>query len=172
MPEKRPNFLFIITDQHRADHIGCYDNEIVKTPHMDNLAANGLTFDKFYVASPTCSPNRAALATGRMPSANGVTTNGYPLPLDSVTLMDLLAAGWYRTALMGKAHLQYMTDRTVRPETFAVKASGTAPPEALAQAIRRRVDGIEYQNELRSNWDHNPNRGVSLPYYGFQEGPP
>ena len=88
----KPNFLFIITDQHRADHIGCYGNKIVQTPNIDSLATRGLTFDRFYVASPTCMPNRASLATGRMPSATGVTTNGFPLPLDSVTLMDLLAA--------------------------------------------------------------------------------
>ena len=101
--QKKPNMIVFISDDQSQMDLGCYGNPDVKTPHMDNLAANGLTFDKFYVASPTCSPNRAALATGRMPSANGVTTNGYPLPLDSVTLMDLLAAGGYRTALMGKA---------------------------------------------------------------------
>jgi arylsulfatase A-like enzyme len=169
MSAKHPNFLFIITDQHRADHLGCYGNDVVKTPHMDSLAEKGLTFDKFYVASPTCTPNRATLATGRMPSATGVTTNGFPLPLDTVTLMDLLSSAGYRTALMGKAHLQYMTDRKVRPETFAVTTSGEAPPENLSQALRRRINGKEYQNELRSVWDKNPKRGVALPYYGFQE---
>ncbi len=166
---QRPNFLFIITDQHRADHIGCYGNPIVQTPNMNALAARGLTFDKFYVASPTCMPNRASLATGRMPSATGVTTNGFPLPLDSVTLMDLLVAAGYRTSLMGKSHLQYFTDKTVRSKTFAVEGDGTPPPDDLSQAFRRRIDGPEYWNELRSTWDENPERGVNLPYYGFQE---
>ena len=50
MSAKHPNFLFIITDQHRADHLGCYGNDIVKTPNMDSLAEKGLTFDKFYGA--------------------------------------------------------------------------------------------------------------------------
>ena len=169
MPGTRPNFLFIITDQHRADHVGSYGNDIVQTPHMDRLAARGLSFDKYYVASPTCMPNRASLATGRMPSATGVTTNGFPLPLDTVTMMDLLAAGGYRTALMGKSHLQYFTDKKVRPETFAVAAGGDAPPEELSQAVRRRAVGPEFDNELRSAWDADPRRGVTLPYYGFQE---
>ena len=169
MATQQPNFLFIITDQHRADHIGCYGNDIVRTPNMDGLAARGLTFDRYYAASPTCMPNRASLATGRMPSATGVTTNGYPLPLDSVTLMDLLAAAGYRTSLMGKSHLQNFTDLTVRPKTFAVEGDGVSPPEDLSQALRRRIDGPEYQNELRSAWDKNPHRGVALPYYGFQE---
>ncbi len=169
MSEKRPNFLFIITDQQRADHVGCYGNEILQTPNIDSLASRGLTFDKYYVASPTCMPNRASLATGRMPSATGVTTNGFPLPLDSVTLMDVLSAGGYQTALMGKSHLQYFTDNKVRPETFGIKSEKHLPPSELSQATRKRIDGPEYNNELRSTWDADPYRGVNLPYYGFQE---
>ena len=60
----RPNFLFIITDQHRADHLGCYGNKIVKTPSIDRLAENGTRFENFYVATPICMPNRATLMTG------------------------------------------------------------------------------------------------------------
>jgi hypothetical protein len=63
----RPNFLSIITDQHRADHLGCYGNPIVKTPNIDRLAASGTRFENFYVATPICMPNRATLMTGRMP---------------------------------------------------------------------------------------------------------
>ena len=108
MSEKRPNFLFIITDQQRADHVGCYGNEILETPNIDSLAKNGLTFDKYYVASPTCMPNRASLATGRMPSATGVTTNGFPLPLDSVTLMDVLSCLLYTSPSPRDATLSRM----------------------------------------------------------------
>ncbi len=169
MTNTQPNFLFIITDQQRADHVGCYGNDILQTPHIDGLAARGTAFDKFYVASPTCMPNRSSLATGRMPTATGVTTNGFPLPLDTVTLMDLLSADGYKTALMGKAHLQFFTDKKVREETFAVKAPGKAPPAELSQALRRRIDGDEYRNELRSAWDADPHRSVKTPYYGFDE---
>ena len=169
MANKKPNFLFIITDQQRADHVGCYGNRILKTPNIDSLTDQGITFDKYYVASPTCMPNRASLATGRMPSATGVTTNGFPLPIDTVTLMDVLGAGGYRTALMGKSHLQYFTDGKVRPETFSVKSDHTPPPEDLSQALRRRASGPEFNNELRSAWEKDPSRGVKVPYYGFQE---
>ena len=65
---KRPNFLFIITDQHRADHLGCYGNTEVQTPHIDSIAAKGRAWDRFYVANPVCMPNRASIMTGRMPS--------------------------------------------------------------------------------------------------------
>src|SRR5665213_3175423 len=64
----RLNFILFITDQHRADFLGCYGHPVVKTPHIDSIASRGTAFDKFYVASPVCMPNRASLMTGRMPS--------------------------------------------------------------------------------------------------------
>ena len=101
MATLKPNFLFIITDQHRADHLGCYGNKIVQTPHIDSIADKGLSFDKFYVACPICMPNRATLITGRMPSVNGVLTNGLSLPWDSNTFVHLLKQSGYNTALIG-----------------------------------------------------------------------
>ena len=97
----RPNFLFIITDQHKCDHLGCYGNPIVRTPNIDGLSKSGLTFDRFYAASPICMPNRATLMTGRMPSNTGVRFNGVPLATDHVTFVELLRAAGYRTGLVG-----------------------------------------------------------------------
>ena len=106
MSTQRPNFLFIITDQQRADHLGCYGNKIVQTPYIDGIASSGLSFDRFYVSCPICMPNRATLMTGRMPSVNGVLTNGLSLPWDSNTFVHVLRQAGYRTALLGKSHLQ------------------------------------------------------------------
>ena len=61
--DAKPNFLLIITDQHRADHLGCYGNPVVRTPSIDRLAAAGTRFERFYVATPICMPNRATLMT-------------------------------------------------------------------------------------------------------------
>ena len=58
---KKPNFLFFITDQHRADYLGCAGHPIVKTPNIDAMAAQGTRFDQFHVATPVCMPNRASL---------------------------------------------------------------------------------------------------------------
>ncbi len=65
----RPNFLLFITDQHRADFLGCYGHPVLRTPHIDSIAARGTAFDKFYVASPVCMPNRSSLMT--VPDAVG-----------------------------------------------------------------------------------------------------
>ena len=69
---RQPNFLFFITDQHRADHVGCYGNSIVRTPHLDALAQRGWRSDEFHVATPICMPNRASLMTGRRVSHPGL----------------------------------------------------------------------------------------------------
>ncbi len=58
---ERPIFLYIITDQQRADHLGGYGYKIVQTPNIDTIAGRGLSFDKFYVASPLCMTNRATM---------------------------------------------------------------------------------------------------------------
>ena len=50
----RSNFLLFITDQHRADFLGCYGHPVLRTPHIDSIAARGTAFDRFYVASPVC----------------------------------------------------------------------------------------------------------------------
>ena len=87
----RSNFLLFITDQHRADFLGCYGHPVLRTPHIDSIAARGMAFDRFYVASPVCMPNRASLMTGRMPSVHGVRSNGIPLSMNAVTFVDCCA---------------------------------------------------------------------------------
>jgi arylsulfatase A-like enzyme len=101
----RPNFLLFITDQHRADYLGCYGHPVLKTPNIDAIAERGTRFTRFYVATPVCMPNRATLMTGRMPSVHGVRSNGSPLSLQSNTFVDALRASGYATALVGKSHL-------------------------------------------------------------------
>ena len=106
---RRPNFLFIITDQHRADHLGCYGNDIVRTPNIDGLAAAGTRWDRFYVANPICMPNRASIMTGRMSSVHGARHNGIPLSKNHTTFVELLRDAGYSTGLIGKSHLQSFT---------------------------------------------------------------
>ncbi len=165
----RPNFILIMTDQQRADHLGCYGNNIVRTPHIDSIAARGLAFDRFYVASPICMPNRATIMTGRMPSANGVPTNGLPLPLESVTFVDLLRADGYRTALAGKCHLQNMMPIPVDASNYPPPAPGRPPPAALAESLRRPVSGPGYDAEMNDLWIADPDRTMPSPYYGFDD---
>src|SRR5215470_8116527 len=163
----RPNFLFFITDQLRADHLGCYGNPTIRTPAIDGLAARGVAFDRFYVASPVCQPNRATLMTGRMPSLNGVRHNGISLSLNATTFVDLFRAGGWRTALIGKSHLQNMTGTpTVVPKP-TWPPGYRAPPAGLDEAEKDDRLDPAYEQEDGTAWDKDPARTFRLPYYGF-----
>ena len=164
----RPNFLFIITDQQRADHLGCYGNRTLKTPNVDAIARRGVAFDRHYVASAVCMPNRATLVTGRMPSLHGVRHNGIELPLENVTMPELLRAAGYRTVLVGKAHLQNVTNVPPIYGREAAAEGHAVAPEALAEAraTTGRVSPHGYGQERSENWLEAGHR-MTLPYYGF-----
>jgi arylsulfatase A-like enzyme len=167
MPSSQPNFILFITDQHRADHLGCYGHPVLKTPNIDTIAARGVAMDRFYVASPVCQPNRSSLMTGRMPSAHGVRANGIPLSLGATTFVDLLAAAGYRTALVGKSHLQNFTGAgplftpPVAPELLR------KPPANLSHAVDHGHAGTGYDEENPKEWEKGK-KAVSVPFYGFQ----
>ena len=69
---KRPNIVFVLADDHGAWATGCYGNTEVKTPTLDRLAKEGIMYNNFYCASPVCSPARASILTGKIPSQHGV----------------------------------------------------------------------------------------------------
>ena len=164
MRSKKPNYIFFVSDQHRADHLGCYGNSVVQTPNIDRLAQSGTRFEQFYVANPFCMPNRASMMTGRMPSLHRARTNGNPLPLESRTFVKSLRSAGYHTALIGKSHLQNMTGLP-RAHT---------PPEALGddgevfEALEHAYAGAAYENENSRLWRDDPAHEVKTPYYGFE----
>jgi len=142
MAATAPNILVFITDQHRADHLGCYGNPDVQTPVLDALARRGVRCTNAFVANPVCMPNRATLFTGQYPSAHGVRENGIPLDRHARVLPAVLRDAGYATAAFGKLHL--------------------APYEwthACGDAAGHNCESMEY-------WQtHN---GVPTPYYGFE----
>ena len=102
------NFLFIITDQQRKDHLSCYnENMILETSNIDKLAQEGIKFTNFYCNNPICMPNRSTIFTGQYPSVHGVTTNGRNLLQGTRTFIDILRENGYYTASFGKIHLNY-----------------------------------------------------------------
>jgi len=164
---ERPNFLFFITDQQRADYLGCYGHRVLRTPNIDALAANGRRFDRCYVASPICMPNRATLMTGRMPSLHKVRSNGIPLSLQAVTFVDLLRAHGYRTGLIGKSHLQNMTGRPAALRRADPPAGYSAAPAELAEAIKPLSGDGPYDQEAPQRWQSAQPLRLTLPFYGF-----
>jgi arylsulfatase A-like enzyme len=105
MPPTQPNIVCFVTDQMRADHLGCTGNPDIKTPNVDRLADEGVVFTESFVANVVCMPNRACMFTGRYPKANGVRENGIPLQPNPDVLPDVLRRAGYQTASFGKIHL-------------------------------------------------------------------
>lgn len=111
---KLPNIIFVLTDDQGYWALGCNGNPEIRTPHIDALAQNGARFENFFCTSPVCSPARASLLTGRIPSQHGVhdwirggcTAPGAIQYLDGMRSYteDLVDLG-YRCALSGKWHL-------------------------------------------------------------------
>jgi N-sulfoglucosamine sulfohydrolase len=100
----KPNILLILSDDHSYPHLGCYGNKDIKTPNLDQFAAQGMRFDRAYVACPQCVPSRAAIMTGRSPVAIQMTRFSAPLPRDIKTYPEALkAAGWF-TGVCGRTY--------------------------------------------------------------------
>lgn len=99
------NLLFILTDEQRYDTSLPYGNELVKTPHLNQLGKEALVFEKTYVTQPVCSPARSSILTGYYPHQTTVTTNNIPLP-DSISVLPALFPDEdYVSAYVGKWHL-------------------------------------------------------------------
>ncbi len=102
---KRPNILFILPDQLRAQALGCMGNKDVRTPNIDKLAAESLVFENTFANTPVCCPARANMLTGMYTHRNGMVANDLRLREDNVTLAELLGKAGYRTGFIGKWHL-------------------------------------------------------------------
>ena len=100
-----PNILLIMSDQHRADWLGCAGANWVKTPNIDDLAERGVRFRMAACDSPVCAPSRSALASGQRCSAIGVLSNRDLYPLDVPTYYQALRASGYRVGCVGKTDL-------------------------------------------------------------------
>lgn len=101
----QPNILFIYSDQHRADVMGCAGNTIVQTPNLDRLANEGVRFTQAWTESPICQPARTSLLTAKYPHQHGIIGNftGECEPEWTTYPKKLQAAG-YKTAVIGKTH--------------------------------------------------------------------
>ncbi len=100
----RPNILFLLSDDHSAPYLGCYGNPDVRTPTLDQLAADGILYDRFFTSCPQCVPSCAALMTGRSPVAVRMVRFTSPLPAEIPALPDLLHKGGYFTGIAGRSY--------------------------------------------------------------------
>ena len=104
-PSKQPNIIFLFSDQHRYDALGCHGNSVIQTPHLDQLAAKGLYMSNTHCASPVCQPSRASILTGLYPHQTGVLANlREEIDPKLPTMPRQLQKAGYKTAIIGKTH--------------------------------------------------------------------
>lgn len=102
--EPLKNVVVIVGDDHANHVLGSLGNELIRTPHLDQLASEGVLFSNAFANSPLCSASRQSLLTGRYPHATGVTLLTTSFPEEQVTLADHLKKFDFNTAIIGKNH--------------------------------------------------------------------
>jgi len=114
---KKPNFVIIFCDDMGYGDLGCYGHPTIRTPNLDQMAAEGQKWTNFYVGASVCTPSRAALLTGRLPIRSGMCSDKrrvlFPdsasgLPQREVTIAEGLKTRGYATACIGKWHLGHL----------------------------------------------------------------
>ncbi len=152
--ERPPNVVIILSDDQGYADVGCFGAEGFTTPHLDRMAAEGMRFQDFHVASSVCSPSRAALMTGSYPQRVGLPVvleadSPYGLNADEQTIPELLKAAGYATGMVGKWHLgdrpQFLPTRHGFDEYF----------------------GIPYSND---QWPRHPTKKIFFPDLPLMEG--
>ena len=115
--ENPPNFVVVFCDDLGYGDIGSFGHPLIQTPNIDRMAVEGQKWTQFYVADPVCTPSRAGLLTGRYPIRNGMTSSKrhvfFPdspngLPLEELTIAEILKPQGYTSAAIGKWHLGHL----------------------------------------------------------------
>lgn len=101
---KRPNILFIMSDDHAYQAISAYDNTLTETPNIDRLANEGMLFSNACVTNSICAPSRAVILTGKHSHLNGKIDNRFPFDTTQITFPQILHKEGYQTAMFGKLH--------------------------------------------------------------------
>jgi arylsulfatase A-like enzyme len=103
--KKKPNIVFIMSDDHRWNHMGFMGHPWIQTPNLDRMAEEGVVFNNAFCTTSLCSPSRASFVTGQYAHKHGVINNLIPWDNKNVTVLELIKKGGYKTAFIGKWHM-------------------------------------------------------------------
>jgi uncharacterized sulfatase len=194
--KSRPNIVFILADDLGWSQLGCYGSRFYQTPNIDRLATEGIRFTDAYAACPVCSPTRASIMTGKYPARLHLTDfiagGSFPyerlkqpqwqkyLPLEEITIAEVLKTAGYKTACFGKWHLSidkkppesepYNPDKQGFDESIITyKPAGNQDPEKDAhnvEAITAKALEFLEKNKDISFYLYVPHNTIHAPVLG------
>ncbi len=173
----RPNILFLMTDQHRADCLGASGNPVIRTPNLDRLAREGVRFTRAYSSTPTCTPARSALLTGLSPWHHGMLGYADIAPRYPLEKPRALRNAGYYAVTIGKQHFTPMRishgyEHMILDEHCPC---GNGPQALAAAEQRGPVERTDYESWFYSQapaanphatglwWNDYPARPFALP---------
>ena len=161
--EKRPNILFVFSDDHAPHAIGAYNGwlkSVNPTPNIDKLAAEGMLFENSFCTNSICGPSRAVIQTGKHSHKNGFMNNGNTFDWNQQTFPKLLQKAGYQTAIYGKSHLRG------NPKGFddwaVLPGQGLYyNPDMIFADGKRRIDGYctDIVTDLAVDWLKSKRKG-------------
>ncbi|ORT52275.1 hypothetical protein ST37_02800 [Vibrio sp. qd031] len=160
---KRPNIVVIFSDQQRWDTLGCYGQELPVTPNLDQLANEGVRFERAFTVNPVCGPTRSTMQTGLYPTETGCFRNDIILPEGKKTVAHFLSDEGYDVGYVGKWHL---ASNNTSHEGFVVAAD----EDAIGETIDNCFTAIpkQYRGGYRDFWVASDIlEGTSHGYGGF-----
>ncbi len=162
----KPNVLWIMCDQLRADTLGFAGHPFVKTPNMDRIANEGAAFNRSYCSSPVCMPSRATFLTGQYCNTHGVIQNEIDLKNpDAILLTDILKNAGYRTANIGKTHCGRKPNDVFEWHENVNDAFGATAPSLVPFNKTNFSDGVMVGN-IETN---DPNKLLYATYPAGEE---
>ena len=188
--EALPNVILLLGDDHGWDETGYNGHPYLKTPVLDELAKNGVRMNRFYSASPVCSPTRGSILTGRHPNRYGTFTPGFSIRPEEISIAELMQAKGYATAHFGKWHLgpvkvesptnpgemgfdewlshdnffelnPHLSRNGANPEIFEGESSEILVAEALKFIARSKAAGKPFFVVIWYGSPHEPYSGLS-----------
>ena len=147
---KKPNIIVVMSDEHNANIMGCYGNQIIRTPNLDRLAEQGITLESAYCNSPLCVPSRLSFTSGKYASRVGAWNNGCWLPNDEYpSLPRILNNSGYESFLCGKQHYDGM-----RRYGFTEIGGNMNKSRKTGRGGRRKADDLKPKPGLSNRFDN------------------